>query len=307
MLSRVRIAEMFTAANSPRHIAILIGPVTGILLLFSAITHSALIFSGPLAPFAVQGIGLLLFGCFAFSLIIALTSSFKGAVAFPQSEPAIVLATIGASIVGPVAESGRDLFATMLVIIILSSLLTGVVFLFIGWYRVADFLRFVPYPVVGGFLAGVGWFMLTLSFPIVTGIELDWDTLPGFFDPSTIWKWAPGADYGVLLFIAVKFRPNYLLLPLSIVAMTSLYHLGLFSLGFSLEEAKDAGQLFSVTSGGHIWPAFSLEDLSTRVDWGLVAMQVPAILLVIVVSLFTMLVEVNSLEISTRTELDLNQ
>ena len=37
--------------------------------------------------------------------------------------------------------------------------LCGVVFLWLGSRRRGNLIRFVPYPVVGGFLAGTGWLL----------------------------------------------------------------------------------------------------------------------------------------------------
>ncbi len=306
-MNRARISEILTGTTSSWYIALIIGLVLGFFLILAAIIHSALIFSGGLAPFAAQGVGLLLFGAFALCLIVALTSSFRGALAFPQESSAVVLGTIAVAVAAAPMGSGKDLFSTMVAIIIISSLLTGAVFLFIGWYRLANFMRFLPYPVVGGFLAGVGWFMLIRSLPIMTGAELDWDKLPSFFESGTIWKWALGTAYGVLLYFGNKFRPHFLLLPLSMVAMVGVYYVVLFSLGYSLDDAKEAGQLLSGLPDGRVWPAFGLGDLTASVDWGMVLTQLPAVLVVLVISLFSMMMEVNSLEITTGTELDLNR
>ena len=279
----------------------------GIDLVSTAIALSALIFSGPLAPFAAQGVGLLLFGSFALCLIVAVTSSLRDALAIPQESAATVLATIAVAVAAMPIGNGKDLFSTMVAIIIISSLLTGAVFLFIGWRRLANFLRLAPYPVVGGFVAGVGWFLVALSFRTMTGIDLDWDTLPRFFEAGTIWKWAPAAVYGVALFFFIRFRPHYLALPLSTVVMAGVYYLALFSLGYSPDDARGAGQLIPALPEGGLWPAFSLEDLTDRVDWGVVAMQIPGITVVLLVSLFAMLLELSSLEIVTGTELDMNR
>ena len=39
----------------------------------------------------------------------------------------------------------------------LTTLLTGLVFWLLGHFRLGGLVRFLPYPVVGGFLAGTGW------------------------------------------------------------------------------------------------------------------------------------------------------
>src|SRR4030065_525385 len=74
------------------------GLVGGTLNVILATSFAALIFSGDLAHLVGSGIGLALFGAFAISLVVALTSSFPSTLAGPQDSPAAILALVAAAI-----------------------------------------------------------------------------------------------------------------------------------------------------------------------------------------------------------------
>ena len=65
-----------------------------------------------------------------------------------------------------------DKLTTVLVAIAATTLLTGLFFLALGFFRLGGLVRFVPYPVVGGFLAGTGWLLAQGSFGVMAGFPL---------------------------------------------------------------------------------------------------------------------------------------
>ncbi|MDE0224105.1 MAG: hypothetical protein OXP28_03100 [Gammaproteobacteria bacterium] len=58
-------------------LAFTVGCVSGLTVVVGEISLATVVFSGPLAPYAAQGVGLVLFGSFAGCLVIALTSGFR--------------------------------------------------------------------------------------------------------------------------------------------------------------------------------------------------------------------------------------
>src|SRR6185295_19331498 len=102
------------------------------------------------------------FGAFVLGLVVALTSSLKVMIAMPQDSAAAILGLVGAGIAtGMRLAAPESLYATMLAAITLTSILCGIAFLVIGTFRWSAFVRYIPYPVVGGFLAGTGWLLAT--------------------------------------------------------------------------------------------------------------------------------------------------
>ena len=58
--------------------ALAAGFTSGLGLLVAQVAFGSFIFSGPLAPYSSQGVGLVLFGNFAACLVIALAAAFAG-------------------------------------------------------------------------------------------------------------------------------------------------------------------------------------------------------------------------------------
>ena len=283
------------------------GLVLAVLIVVFGITQATTVFAGPLAPFVAQGAGMVLFGCFTLCLITALTGSYKGTVSMPNFAPAVALLAIG-SVVAANMSSARDeaMFATMVVIIALTTLITALCFLLIGRLRLANLFRFMPYPLVGGFLAGLGGLLAVSSISITCGITLNWETLPELLEPDMIAKWAPSVVYAVVLLLITKLRPHYLVLPASVVLAVGFCHAVLLLLGISTEDARAADILFVGMPAGTSWPPMELGGL-TQVDWNVVASQLPGILSVTLITLICIVLNAGALELGSGRELDLNR
>ena len=287
--------------------AVSTGLVVAVLLVVFSPTQAATVFAGPLTPFVARGTGMILFGCFTLCLITALAGSYRGTVSMPNFAPAVALFAIGSVVATSMSgASDEAVFATMVVIIALSTLTTGLCFSFIGRLRLANLFRFMPYPLVGGFLAGLGGVLTVSSISIACGITVKWETLPELLEPDMISKWAPSVVYAAVLLPITKLRPHYLVLPASVVLAVALCHAVLLVLGISAEEARAAGILFEGTPAGTSWPPIELGDL-THVDWKVVASQIPGILGVVLITLICIVLNAGALELGSGRELDMNR
>ena len=269
------------------------GLVSGLGLLVAQIAFGSLIFSGSLAAYSSQGIGLVLFGNFAACLLMALLGGFRGAISGLSPTLVIVMASLN----GMAIEDGDARFVTMVSGLILSAVGIGVCCLLIGRFRVANLMRFIPYPVAGGFVAGIGGavFMAAISL-----MGAEWN---GLLEPAALWRWGPGLLFGFFLYFAMKRWSNALILPVSVVLAVSAYHLALFALGISGEEAREAGFLLSSTMDGGLWPPLSPVDV-VHIEWGALATQIPVMLTLVLVSLICIILNLASLEMAANEELD---
>ncbi len=282
-------------------LAFTVGCVSGLTVVVGEISLATVVFSGSLSPYAAQGVGLVLFGSFAGCLVIALTSGFPGAVSAPPVPTLIVLAAIG----GALALEGDALFATMVAIIMLCALSTGLITLLVGRFRLTNLVRFVPYPVSSGFVAGTGGVACLVALSLM-GVKLDRESLAALFDPGVAANWGVGIAYGVGLYLATKRWSSFLLLPVSFLATAVICHLGLASLGISSDEARAVGLLFAGISESLLWPAFGLRELAL-VDWTAVAGQIPNMLTLLVVTLLCIVMYVGGLELAANRDLDWNR
>ena len=274
----------------------------GVYILIYVISAGGIIFSGALAPFFSQGTGTVLFGTFVVCLVIALTGGYRGAISALPSPGIVVLVAIGSTI----ALQGNELFMTMVATMMVSALAAGTCFLMIGRFRLANLIRFIPYSVAGGFLAGTGGDLCLAALSLM-GVTPEWPTPLSFQEPSGLWKWVPGVAYGLGVFLVSERWSNSLLLPVSFVSLAVLYHLGLTVLDISGNEARAMGLLFShIVETGGLWPAFGPGDLA-YVDWDAVAMQIPHVLALILVILLSLVMYLGGIELAANVELEWNR
>lgn len=303
------IKGMLADIFSPRIIPIFFTSVVlGILIIILDVSFAAMIFSGELAPLAIRAVGLTLAGTFFICLISAFSSSFKGIVAKAQDAPTAVLSAMAVSVVASsgVESSPEIKFMTIAAILFLSSVVTGLFFLGVGKFRLANLLRFMPYPVVGGFLAGTGWLLSKGSIGIMCDVSLSMNNLPLLTTPENLMKWLPGVIYGVALFWVLLKRSHFLILPGSLVAGTLVFYAVMALFGRTIQEAKTAGFLVSGVPTGGLWPAFTLADLAL-VQWQTVFQQLPAVFTVALVSMISMLLNMSGIELASRSEMDMNK
>ena len=304
-----RLSELRADLLSPKMLrALAVGFLMAAVIVIHCLALATIVFNGSLLPFAVQGAGMMLFGGIVFCLLIGGGSSYSGMLACPQEIPATVLGTFGAGIVASTVNGHVETaFMTMVALLVLSGLLTGLFFLAVGHFRLANFFRFIPYPVAGGFFAGTGCVLVLAALSVMSGVALDWQTLPRILDPSMAWKWGPGVVYGLVLILGMNRGGSFVTMMGSVVLFSGLYHLGLLFLDISLEDAKAQGLLLSgMTQEGAPWPAFGVSDIAD-VDWSVVAAHVPDLLIVTLVTLLCLLVYVNGLEVATGVEVDLDR
>ena len=274
------------------------GFTSGLGLLVAQVAFGSFIFSGPLAPYSSQGVGLVLFGNFAACLVIALAGGYRGAIAGLSPSLVIVMATVGFTM----DAEGDALFVTTAVALIISAVATGACCLLIGRFRLANLVRFIPYPVAGGFVAGIGGAVCLAALSLM-GAKPDWRTIPALFEPSVLWKWSSGAAYGTALYLAMKRWNNPLVLPVSVALAGAAYHFALTSLGISGDAARAEGLLLSSTADGNLWPALFPADL-VQVQWASMAEQVPHMLTLMLVAFISVVMNFAGLELAVNQELD---
>ncbi len=148
------------------------GIVIGAVEVVFAVSFAALVFAGYLEfYFLDDGVGLYL-GAAALTLaFMAWRAGRRGVVGGLQGTGAAMMAVVSASAVVHGAGSPNDIFLTALAAIMVAMVLCGVVFLWLGSRRRGDLIRFVPYPVVGGFLAGTGWLLFKGGIYVASGVS----------------------------------------------------------------------------------------------------------------------------------------
>ncbi len=288
---------------------VVVGGVVGLLELVFAVALSALVFSGDLSVFAAQGLGLALLGTAVSCLVAALFSSLPGILSLNQDIPAAIMAVIAAAVATSLSPQlqGISLLITIMAVIALSTITTGVVFFLIGHFSLGNLVRFLPYPVLGGFLAGTGWLLATGAVGLMTDLPLtSWQEVAALGQPDTLLRWLPGVLFAVVLIFNVNRFSHFLVLPGTVVAEIALFYVVAWLGGVTLADLQNDGWLLGPFSDANLWPPFLWVHLS-QVSWSAIIGQLPNLLLLVVLSTVALLLNVSGVEAATHVDMDLNR
>ena len=277
------------------------GMITGVQLLVFSVSMAAVVFTGSLAPFLAGGLGLVLFGYCALGTFVALSSEFRGAVAGAPLPSVMMLVAITTSI----DLEGRDLYATTVAVALFGTMAAGLGFVLIGRLRLARFLRFIPYPVSGGFVAGTGGLACLVALRLM-GITFDSGEPFSSLPSDVALNLGIGIGYGLGLYVLMKFWKSFILFPASFLVAAIAFQLVMLAYGMSGEEARAAGFLFSSSSGGELWPPLGPSDLP-HIDWAVFAGQVPNLLILFTVTLVCVVMNLGGIEVAANVDLDWNR
>ncbi|MCO6452554.1 MAG: SLC26A/SulP transporter family protein [Caldilineales bacterium] len=284
------------------------GLIIGLLQVVLAVSFSALIYTGPLADALPVGIGLTLAGALALVIVITALSSWPGMVACNQDVPATILAVIVAGVAAamPATAGQPDMLATVLIAVALASVLTGLVAWLLGRFKLGSLVRFVPYPVLGGFLAGTGWLLVVGAVSFMTDTSATLANLPTLATAGEAVQWLPGVALGFIMLFLLKRYSHPLLFPATLVVASILFFVFLFLSGTSVAEAAAQGLFIGPFPESALWsplrPAM-LADVYWPAIWG----QAATIAVMIVVSILALLLNVSALELATRQEVQANR
>jgi SulP family sulfate permease len=194
----------------------------------------------------------------------------------------------------------------VIVILALSTAATGVLLLILGITRAGRAIRFVPYPVFGGFLGATGVLMLIGAFDLVTGERLKFGNLGALLDPAALLRIAPAIVVGLLLRLLNTRFKSPLILPAVILAAVAATHLALPLMGVSLQAARASGWLFAHQTHAMITPPWRL-DLFLHFPWKTLPWLAGEIFAVMFVTSTSLLLNTTGVEISTGREAVIEQ
>ncbi len=284
------------------------GLVVGLIEVILAISFAALIFAGELSGYVSIGIGIALIGAIITGVAVALITSMPGTVAGNQDAPSAILAVMAAGIVVSMPDGviGIETFATVVVAIALTTFLCGIFFLSLGYFNLGNLVRFLPYPVVGGFLAGTGWLLVSGSISMMTDLSINLSGLAALFQIENLLLWIPGLVFAITLLVILKRYDHSFLLPGLVFGAIILFYLVTYMAGFSIGELSDQGMLLGPFPEVNLLRTFPLSALA-QVNWISILAQTVNIAIVLAISSISLLLNASGLELEAEGDMDLNR
>jgi len=299
-----------TTAAQPTHLRALLpnltaGLVLGFVEVIFAVSIASLIFSGELKAYLPRGIAAVLVTSTLGILITAVFARVDGAVGGIQENPGVLL-TIAVASLGGALAGGADLLPTVLMLLLVTTLLTGLFLLLLGVFRLGGLMRYIPYPVIGGFMAGTGWLLAQGSIGIMADYPLQLDTLSRLFQPDQLLLWIPGVIFGLILFVGSRGIHHYAATPGLMLGGLVVFFVLLFIGGISIDQAIERGLLLGQIGGTAVWQPLPLGELA-QANWGALLGQASSIGTIILLAAMNLLLNISGLELALRKDIDLNR
>ena len=283
------------------------GLVIGAVEVIFAGAFAALVFGGYLEfYFLDDAVGLFL-GAAALTLgLMAWRAGRRGIVGSLQAIGAVVMGVVSASAVVHTGGSAADLFSTVVAAIMVATVLTGLVALWLGARRRGDLIRFVPYPVVGGFIAGTGWLLAKAGVYVAAGGSPFYNKLGDLIGATPVQHWAPALAFGVVLLIADRTIRRPLVIPAVIAIGLVVFVVAMIATGSSVDDVRADGWLLGSFDSGALWKTWTFNAF-TGADWIAVLKSFAAILAAVFVATISILFNVNGSEQILDRGLDTNR
>jgi SulP family sulfate permease len=189
--------------------------------------------------------------CYSFGL-----SAFRGGVGSEMIEVVPFFHKMAYSIMERMeGESPEAIMATTITSYCLSSILTGLIFLALGGFKLGTLVSFFPRHILIGCIGGVGFFLFVTGIEVSARIEgnLNYDlaTLQKLFSADTWFLWTIPLVLAISIMLMQRMVKSPFVLPAFFVLIFATFYLfvkGIFRV--DLEDARNAGWIFEQPEAG---------------------------------------------------------
>jgi sulfate permease, SulP family len=287
---------------------ILGGGAASVLTVTFGLSYSLLIFGGPLSPYLSYGVAATFISSAILAGVIALGSSLPFSISGPDSSTAAMTGILASSLVERLlaADPSAPLLAPVLMTLALATILTGVVLCCFGMTRMGRAIRYVPYPVVGGFLGATGFLILLGAVRVITGHRLQFATLGQFENLTTLSQLAAACVMALVLYMTWHRSRSAFGLPAILVGGIVAAHILFWLVGVSPADAQAAGWTFQPPSRITFMLPWSISALGAY-PWHLLPDLSGNLIAVIFVTASSTLFNTTGIEVATNREANLER
>ena len=268
---------------------------------------AAFVFGGLLVSHLADGIGLYLAAAALTLGIFAWRAGSRGVVGGVQDAATAVLAIVAATTALDTYGGPDRAFLTVIAATMVVTVVTGVVLLALGMSKRGNVVRFIPHPVVGGFLAGTGWLLLKGGIYVASGELPALSAIGDLTGEQVLLRWVPAFAFGMLLLLATRIVKRPFVVPILLAVGLAGFLVGMLVTGSSLEEAKAGRWLLGpLDAGPSFWEPWVARAI-TGADWLAVLGQWAGIATAVFVAVLAMLFNVSGTEVVLGRDLDTNE
>ncbi|NNM60000.1 MAG: SLC26A/SulP transporter family protein [Legionellales bacterium] len=285
-----------------------LGCFNGLVIVISVLSIGFFLFPAKLSIYAPFGTSIALLSSALVCILLALKSQFKSVVSMAQDTSIAVLLLANLAIAQKVATlfPHTSPLPTILVGITLSGLIVGISLYLLGKYQLGNLFRYIPYPVIGGFLVGTGFFILEGSWGVLTTIHFPpLDQITTLFTKTSIICWVPGIIVGIILYLLERFSRVIYYPYLFFLSVTLIFYAFLFLGHTSFTQAREMGLLFNNPPNMNMGILYQQFDL-LAVHWSILLKESFYLLLLAILTPIGLLLNASAIEVITEKKVDFN-
>lgn len=231
--------------------------------------YASVIFNHPVFQPHMNALAkLVIFSSMLHQIGFLLFSSLDFAIGTVQDAGLIFLSSMAnqiADIMEDEGETEQAIVSTTLALLSAGTALLGLILVIMGHFKLANAVSYLPMPVVGGYLAFIGYFCCQAGVSLCISKSMvnvaDWGLLA---QPQYLLLATPGLLAALLLTWLSRNSDNPASLPVAMVAIPAVFYVVIYAGGWGLEGAREGKWV------GDVAPPVPVSDLIHLVDLSLV-------------------------------------
>lgn len=149
----------------------------------------------------------------------------------------------------------KVIMATVITSYAMSSVITGLVFLILGLFKLGSLVNFFPRHILIGCIGGVGFFLFVTGIEVSArldgNLEYDMATLHKLFQADTVALWIVPLVLSVVLLGAKRLTQSPYLVPAFFVTIAAVFYIVVAAVpALAIEKVRNAGWIFSAVESG---------------------------------------------------------
>ncbi|KAF1989403.1 hypothetical protein K402DRAFT_271658 [Aulographum hederae CBS 113979] len=203
--------------------------------------------------------------------------------------------------------------ATTIVAYAISSIVTGLIFFALGFFKLGNLVSFFPRSILLGCIGGVGIFLVVTGIEVTAGLkdnlEFNLETLEKLISGDTILLWTVPLLQCILLMLIQRRVSSVFTLPLYFGLIAAIFYIVYAALPHtSLDDFRNAGWLFEAPESGIPFYRFYSYYNFKLVDWTAILKCVPTMFALSFFGIIHVPINVPALAMAVQDEnIDLNQ
>lgn len=309
-IRQAHVSQKDLRARSTEVVSYIPAVILGLLLnILDALSYGMILFplGTPIfSSLGPDGISMFYVSCIVAQLVYSCGGSiFKGGIGSEMIEVVPFFHQMALSVMDDIGADKPDaVIATTIVAYAISSIVTGLVFYLLGYFKLGSLIGYFPRHILVGCIGGVGYFLfvtgLEVSARLEGNLEYNLPTARHLFEGNTFLLWGIPLLLAVFLEVFQRLVKHPLVVPIYFCLVPIVFYIVVAAVpALSLDHLRDTGWVFNAPKAGKGWADFYSLYKFHLVDVGALLRTVPAMLALTFFGILHVPINVPALGVST--------